>query len=125
MIPYEILIRGNADGTYSGSHAIDTAGGEARAITPADLSDIAPAINAAFLAAKESAESELFTEKIKVVSLESYKAAMVAKVASALASNDLEKIQALAVEFLTPEAQLKRAAKLAEYEALKAELGIQ
>lgn len=46
-IPYEILIRGNADGTLSGCHAIDTAGGDARPITQDDLAAIAPAINAA------------------------------------------------------------------------------
>jgi len=49
-IPYEILIRGNPDGTLSGSHAIDTPGGDARPITQDDLAAIAPAINAAALA---------------------------------------------------------------------------
>ena len=49
-IPYEILIRGNSDGTLSGCHAIDTAGGDARPITQDDLATIAPAINAAALA---------------------------------------------------------------------------
>lgn len=49
-IPYEILIRGNPDGTLSGCHAIDTAGGDARPITQADLAEIAPTINAAALA---------------------------------------------------------------------------
>jgi hypothetical protein len=48
-IPYEILIRGNKDGTLSGCHAIDIAGGDARPITQADLQAIAPAINAAAL----------------------------------------------------------------------------
>jgi hypothetical protein len=48
-IPYEILIRGNADGTLSGCHAIDTAGGNARPITQDDLAAIAPDINAAAL----------------------------------------------------------------------------
>ena len=49
-IPYEILIRANQDGTLSGCHAIDIAGGDARPITQADLQAIAPAINAAALA---------------------------------------------------------------------------
>jgi hypothetical protein len=49
-LPYEILIRGNADGTLSGCHAIDIVGGDARPITQADLATIAPAINAAALA---------------------------------------------------------------------------
>jgi len=48
-LPYEILIRGNADGTLSGCHAIDTVGGDARPITQADLDAIAPTINAAAL----------------------------------------------------------------------------
>ena len=49
-IPYEILIRGTPDGTLSGCHAIDTAGGDARPITRDDLAAVAPAINAAALA---------------------------------------------------------------------------
>ena len=49
-IPYEILIRGNPDGTLSGCHAIDTAGGDARPIKQDDLVAVAPAINAAALA---------------------------------------------------------------------------
>jgi len=57
-IPYEILIRGNPDGTLSGCHAIDTAGGNARPITQSDLAAIAPAINAAALATN-AAELEL------------------------------------------------------------------
>lgn len=48
-LPYEILIRGNKDGTLSGCHAIDIVGGDARPITQADLQLIAPAINAAAL----------------------------------------------------------------------------
>jgi len=72
----------------------------------------------------EELAAELVAEKTKNAELESYKVAMVNKVSSALASNDLEQIQALAVEFLTPEQELKRQQKLAEYEALKAELGL-
>ena len=49
-IPYEILIRGNPDGTLSGCHAIAKAGGDARPITQDDLVAIAPGINAAALA---------------------------------------------------------------------------
>jgi len=62
-IPYEILIRGNPDGTLAGCHTIDTAGGDARPITQADLAVIAPAINAAALATNaaelERVKSEL------------------------------------------------------------------
>ena len=62
-IPYEILIRGNPDGTLSGCHAIDTAGGDARPITQNDLAAIAPAINAAALATN-AAELEVVKEKL-------------------------------------------------------------
>ena len=62
-IPYEILIRGNPDGTLSGCHAIDTAGGDARPITQADLAAIAPAINAAALATN-AAELEAVRAKL-------------------------------------------------------------
>lgn len=48
-LPYEILIRGNEDGTLSGCHAIDTVGGDARPITQADIALLAPTINAAAL----------------------------------------------------------------------------
>jgi len=62
-IPYEILIRGNQDGTLAGCHAIDTPGGDARPITQDDLAAIAPAINAAALATNaaelERVKSEL------------------------------------------------------------------
>jgi len=49
-VPYEILIRGNADGTLSGCHVIDIPGADARPITPADIEGTAPAINAAAIA---------------------------------------------------------------------------
>ena len=62
-IPYEILIRGNPDGTLSGCHAIDTAGGNARPITQNDLAAIAPAINAAALATN-AAELEVVRAKL-------------------------------------------------------------
>ena len=62
-IPYEILIRGNQDGTLSGCHAIDVAGGDARPITQADLQAIAPAINAAALATN-AAELEVVRAKL-------------------------------------------------------------
>ena len=62
-IPYEILIRGNQDGTLSGCHAIDVAGGDARPITQADLQAIAPEINAAALATN-AAELEAVKAKL-------------------------------------------------------------
>ena len=113
MIPYEILIRGNAEGGFQGAHVIDEPNGIPRKVTQADIEGIAPSINAAAL-----------VEFGKVESLECYKAEMVEKVSTALQSGKIETIQALAVEFLTPEQELKRAARLAEFEALKAELGL-
>ena len=113
MIPYEILIRGKEDGTLSGAHVIDVAGGSARAITAEDIESLAPSINAASLA--------LFG---KIEALEAYKAEMIEKVTSALSSGDPVKMQELAVEFLTPAEEIKRAEKVAQYEALKTELGL-
>jgi len=49
---------------------------------------------------------------------------MIAKVSAALQSGNLEALQAIAVDFLTPEEEKQRAEKLAQLEALKAELGI-
>lgn len=113
MIPYEILIRGNAAGEFQGAHAIDVAGGSARPITTADLESLAPSINAASLV--------LAT---KIGELEAFKTEMVGKVSAALQVGTVEAMQALAVEFLTPEEDKKRAEKLAQLEALKAELGL-
>jgi hypothetical protein len=73
-IPYEILIRGNPDGTLSGCHAIDTPGGDARPITQNDLAAIAPAINAAALATNAAelatAAAELEAVKTKLAERE-------------------------------------------------------
>jgi len=113
MIPYEILIRGNESGEFQGAHVIDEPNGLPRKVTQADIQAIAPSINAAAL-----------VEFGKVQALESFKAEMVAKVSAALASGKLDELQAIAVDFLTPEEEKARAAKLAQLEALKAELGI-
>jgi hypothetical protein len=147
-----IVITFNQDGSFRGASVTDF-DGLPKPLDEAGLTAIAPSINTASLAAQAKAESELSeaktkaeadlkaeqeqaatklsevnadlsAEKAKVASLEAYKTAMIQKVSSALASNDLEQIQALAVEFLTPEEELKRAAKLAQLEALKAELGL-
>jgi hypothetical protein len=147
-----IVITFNQDGSFRGASVTDF-DGLPQPLDEAGLAAIAPEINAASLVAQAKAESELSeakikaeadlkteqeqaatklsevnaslsAEKAKVASLEAYKTAMSQKVSSALASNDLEQIQALAVEFLTPEEELKRAAKLAQLEALKAELGL-
>jgi len=114
MIPYEILIRGNATGGFQGAHVIDEPNGIPRKVTQADIEAIAPSINAAAL-----------IEFGKVESLESFKSEMIGKVSAALQSGNLEALQAIAVDFLTPEQEKQRAEKLAQLEALKAELGVE
>lgn len=133
MIPYEILIRGNVDGTLSGCHTIDTVGGDARPITSADLSNLAPEINAALFAEcdalKASKEKELAAKDEALASvsevcqqLESLRTEMVTKVSSVLQSGDPEQYAALAVEFLTPEEEKKKAAIRAQIAELEAQL---
>tara|TARA_R110000868_G_scaffold302692_2_gene563252 strand:+ start:1931 stop:2218 length:288 start_codon:yes stop_codon:yes gene_type:complete len=77
---------------------------------------------AAHLAAKDA---ELVTTQAALTALEAFRDSMVAKVSTVLQSNDPEQFAALAVEFLTPEQDKVRAEKMAQLEALKAELGIE
>jgi len=76
-------------------------------------------------------KSDLSTTASALASMDAYKAEMVSKVKKALQSNNPENFQAVAVEFLTPEDQKERQAKIAEIEsleskiaAMKSELGI-
>ena len=115
MIPYEILIRGNSDGTLSGCHAIDTPGSEARPITVDDLADIAPDINAALLSERDALQASYSQ-------LETLRTEMVTKVSTVLQSGDPELLSALAVEFLTPEQEKKKAAIRAQIAELEAQL---
>lgn len=147
MIPYEILIRGNAVGGFQGAHAIDAPGGVARAITQSDLTDLAPAINAEALAFKLNIEAEIAAAldkntdenaitiskkheeidilKASVNALEIYRDTMVQRVTEALESqNPATQFELLAIEFLTPEKEKARAAKMAQLEELKLELGL-
>ena len=50
-MPYEILLRGNPDGSFSGAHVIDKPSDVPRPIKAEDWPDIAPGVNAAALAA--------------------------------------------------------------------------
>lgn len=86
-IPYEILIRGNPNGTLSGCHAIDTAGGDARPITQADLADIAPAINAAALATNAE---ELETLRTKLAERDALIESAKAAIKGAIADPELD-----------------------------------
>ena len=124
-IPYEILIRGNTDGTLSGCHAIDIVGGDARPITQADLQAIAPAINAAALAtnAEELAkvkadlaaknaliESAKIGIKSAIENIELDDTATVATIAAIVASAELPSVEKrkaeLAAEIAAKQAEL-------------------
>ena len=73
--------------------------------------------------AKEYAASlaTLTAERDQLLAL---KSDMEGKVRNALATGDTSKFVEVATDFLTPAEQKARARKMAEYEALKAELGI-
>ena len=124
-IPYEILIRGNTDGTLSGCHAIDIVGGDARPITQADLQAIAPAINAAALttnaeelakvtadlAAKNALiESAKVGIKSAIENIDLDDSATVATIAAIVASAELPSIEKrkaeLAAEIAAKQAEL-------------------
>lgn len=106
-IPYEILIRGNGKGGFQGAHAIDTPGGEARAVTAEDLAAIAPEINAAALARAD----EIEVAHAEALSLKS------AEYLEALGLKDTEVSEAIAAK----EEEL-RVAKLPEEERRKEEI---
>jgi len=127
-IPYEILIRGNPDGTLSGCHAIDIAGGDARPITQDDLAAIAPAINASALATNaaefervkaELAESNALIESAKdaikgaIADASLDDAATVATIAQVVAVAELPTIEKRKLEIAAEIAQ-----KQAELDAL-------
>ena len=124
-IPYEILIRGNPDGTLSGCHAIDTAGGDARPITQADLANIAPAINAAALATNAT---ELEAVKAKLAERDALIESAKEAIKGAIADTDLDDAatvaviaQVVAVAEL-PAIEKQRLALAAEIAAKQAEL---
>lgn len=82
---------------------------------------------AAELQALKIAHAEAIAAKDEMISaLQALKTEMIQKVTAALQSEDrAAQFTALAVEFLTPEQERIRAEKLAQLEALKAELGIE
>lgn len=78
------------------------------------------------LARIEELAAELAAVRGSLTEMEAYKASMIAKVSSALQSEDpFAQFTILADEFLTPEQERVRAEKIAQLEALKAELGIE
>jgi hypothetical protein len=120
-IPYEILIRGNADGTLSGCHVIDVHGGDARPIKPTDLESVAPAINADAIAQIAEKQAAL-DAKNQVVNQAK------AGILSAIDNPQLdpEATVAAIVEIITtaelPPAEKRRAELEAEIAAKQAEL---
>jgi len=144
MIPYEILIRGNKDGILSGCHVIDTPGADARPITDKDLADIAPAINAAAiteskdLAAKHAEalavaadelaglQAELAAQAEYIARVGAVREAIVRVIQDPSVGDvaTVASISAVIIEAEKPEAEKARAEKLAQFETLKAELGI-
>jgi hypothetical protein len=124
-IPYEILIRGNQDGTLSGCHAIDIAGNDARPITQADLQAIAPAINAAALATNaEELEKVTADLAAKNALIESAKVG----IKSAIADKELDDsatvatIAAIVASAELPSVEKRKAELAAEIAAKQAEL---
>ena len=124
MIPYEILIRGNAEGQFQGAHVIDAPSADARAVTAADINALAPDINAAALVFAQANDAVIADLNAKIVVLETLKKTMIQKVTDALQSGDPAQFQAIALDFITPEEEKIRAEKLAQLESLKAELGV-
>ena len=124
-IPYEILIRANQDGTLSGCHAIDIAGGDARPITQADLQAIAPAINAAALTTNAEELAKVTADlAAKNALIESAKTG----IKSAIADKELDDsatvatIAAIVASAELPSVEKRKAELAAEIAAKQAEL---
>lgn len=120
-IPYEILIRGNADGTLSGCHVIDVYGSDARPVTPDDLAAVAPAINADAIAQIEVIKADLDAKNALIDSAKnSIKSAIAdAKLDAAATVSAIAEIVATAE---LPSIEKRKATLAAEIEAKKAEL---
>jgi hypothetical protein len=120
-IPYEILIRGNPDGTLSGCHVIDSPGSDARPVTPADLAAVAPAINADAIAQIEVIKADLDAKNALIDSAKN-------SIKSAIADAKLDPeatVSAIAEIVATaelPSIEKRKATLAAEIEAKKAEL---
>lgn len=126
-IPYEILIRGNQDGTLSGCHAIDIAGGDARPITQADLQAIAPSINAAALTtnAEELAKVKADLEA-KNALIESAKTGIKSAIADTKLDDTatVQTIAAIVASAELPSIEKRKAELEAEIAAKQAELAV-
>jgi gas vesicle protein len=58
-IPYEVLVRGKDNGSYSGAHVIDVAGGKARPVKPGDWPALLGVLNDAAIARVSEVEAEM------------------------------------------------------------------
>lgn len=134
MNQQRILIVLSATGEFQGA-SITTDAGDPQPVDLTALGALLPGINGAAIAKLETIEAdhaaaiaakdaELQALSTAFQQLESLRVSMVEKVSTALQSGDPEKFVALGVEFLTPEAEKLRAEKLAQFEALRVELGI-
>lgn len=131
-IPYEILIRGNADGTLSGCHVIDKPGADARPVTPTDIAAVAPAINASAIAQiaeiKEKSADELAAIKADLDAKNALIASAKEGIKSAIADQklDYEATVSVIAEIVAtaelPEVEKRKAALAAEIAAKQAEL---
>ena len=134
MTTERILITFNKDGTFRGASNYGWDGMPAP-LDVAALKALFPQLNAAAVAKVATVEAELQAEKsakdeaLAAVTTErdqllALKSDMEGKVRNALATGDTSQFVAVATDFLTPAEAKIRARKLAEYEALKAELGL-
>lgn len=124
QIIYTIVI---TDGVFQGASS-HTDRGDAVPLDATTLADHLPEINAAAVAKLETIEAthaaEIATLQTQLAALTDLQTSMTARVTAVLQSGDPLQYEALGREFVTPEQDRIRAEKLAQLNALKAELGI-
>lgn len=111
-----IIITFSADGTFRGASVTDFNGLPAP-LDEAALNKIAPAIGATAIANYDA----VVAERDSLIQL---KTTMEQTVMDALKSGDPAQFAAIGMAFVTPAEEKARAEKLAQYEALKTELGL-
>ena len=116
-----------AAGQFQGASIADERG-EPVDLDLSALAAIVPTINAAAVETLATIEAEhaaeLATITAQLAALTELQTTMTARVMTALQSGDPAQYEALGREFVTPEQDRIRAEKLAQLNALKAELGI-
>lgn len=116
-----IIITFEQDGSFRGASATDF-GGLPVDLTHVDLAKIIPDLNTAALSKADAMEAEKAVIEKQATDLLAYKDAMVSRVSEVLQSGDPAQFEALAVDFLTPAQDKLRAEKMAQLEALQAEI---